>query len=460
MKFDGCRLTYHPRRGKARLSARGEQSVKTHRGTELLQRRPAETKINPYEMMLQQLDLVREHTDIPAGIWQILCRPERSLEVSIPLTHDDGGVEVFTGYRVQYNSARGPCKGGIRYHVGVTMDEVKALAGWMTWKCAVVNIPYGGGKGGIACDPTRLSQQELERLTRRYTAMIFPLIGPKRDIPAPDVNTNALVMNWIADTANLLSGEPVPGIVTGKSIELGGARGRREATGRGVMFTTLAALQRCNIDVNNARIVVQGFGNVGSIAALLLAKQGAKIVGISDVSCALYCPSGFDIQKVLDFIATSPGHLLAGYDAPAVEKIANGELLELDTDVLIPAALEAQITARNAHNVRAKIIVEGANGPTTPEGDLILADRGTIVVPDILANAGGVVCSYFEWVQNIQCFPWEEDETNRRLGQIMQRAINEVWQLAQARKISLRLAAYVLAVERVAQAASLRGIFP
>ena len=434
--------------------------MKTHKGIELLQQAPTETQINPYEMMLQQLDLVREQTDIPPGIWQILRQPERCLEVSVPVTRDDGEIEVFTGYRVQHNSARGPCKGGIRYHVGVTMDEVKALAGWMTWKCAVVNIPYGGGKGGIACDPTRLSQRELERLTRRYTAMIFPLIGPKRDIPAPDVNTNASVMNWIVDTATLLSGEPVPGIVTGKSIELGGARGRREATGRGVMFATLAALQRGNIDVSNARIAVQGFGNVGSIAALLLAEQGAKIVGISDVSCALYCPSGFDLRHVLDFIAGSPGHLLAGYDAPGVEEIAKSELLELDVDVLIPAALEAQITARNAHNVQAKIIVEGANGPTTPEGDLILADRGAIVVPDILANAGGVVCSYFEWVQNIQCFPWEEDDTNRRLGRIMQRAINEVWQLAQEREISLRLAAYVLAVERVAQAARLRGIFP
>lgn len=430
------------------------------KGVRLAQQQAIKTQINPYEMMLQQLDLVQEQTDIPLGIWAILRRPERALEVSVPITRDDGEVEVFTGYRVQYNSARGPCKGGIRYHVGVTMDEVKALAGWMTWKCAVVNIPYGGGKGGIACDPTRLSQRELERLTRRYTAMIFPLIGPRRDIPAPDVNTNASIMNWIVDTASLLSGEPVPGIVTGKSIELGGAVGRREATGRGVMFTTLGVLHRLGIDVNTSRIAVQGFGNVGSIAARLLAEQGANVVGIGDVSCALYCPAGFDVKHVRDYIATSPGHLLAGYDAPGVEEISNDELLELDVDVLIPAALEAQITSRNAHSVRAKVVVEGANGPTTPEGDLILAERGATVVPDILANAGGVVCSYFEWVQNIQCFPWEEEETNQRLGRIMQRALDEVWQLAQERNISLRLAAYVLAVERVAQAVKLRGVFP
>jgi len=434
--------------------------VTANKNIGLLQQQTLETRINPYEMMLRQLDLAQEQTDIPSGIWEILRRPARSLEVSVPITRDDEEIEVFTGYRVQYNNARGPCKGGIRYHVGVTLDEVKALAGWMTWKCAVVNIPYGGGKGGIACDPTRLSQRELERLTRRYTAMIFPLIGPKRDIPAPDVNTNASVMNWIVDTASFLSGEPVPGIVTGKSIELGGARGRREATGRGVMFTTLGVLHRLGINVNESQIAVQGFGNVGGEAARLLAEQGARVVGISDVSCALHCASEFNIEHVLDYVATSPGHLLAGYDASGVEEISNDELLELNVHVLIPAALEAQITASNAANIRAKVIVEGANGPITPEADLILADKGAMVVPDILANAGGVVCSYFEWVQNIQCFPWEEEETNQRLGRIMQRALTEVWQLAEERGLSLRLAAYVLAVERVAQAIRLRGIFP
>jgi len=416
-------------------------------------------EINPYEMMLQQLDLVQQHTDIPGGIWNILRRPERSLEVSVPVTLDDGRVEVFTGYRVQYSSARGPCKGGIRFHPGVTNDEVKALAGWMTWKCAVVNIPYGGGKGGISCDPARFSRAERERLTRRYAAMIYPLIGTRRDIPAPDVNTNAEVMNWIVDTAELLSGESVPGIVTGKSLELGGAAGRHRATGRGVMFITLGVLQRLGRDVAGARIAVQGFGNVGGIAAELLAEAGAKIVAISDVSGAYHCPDGFNIKDVMAYVGQSPGHLLAGLPHPNTEEITNDELLTLDVDVLIPAALEAQITSKNARDVKAKVIVEGANGPTTPEADLILAESGTTVVPDILANAGGVVCSYFEWVQNMQCFPWEEVETNQRLGRILQRALGEVWALAEQRDLSLRLAAFILGVERVAAAIQLRGGF-
>ncbi len=418
------------------------------------------TQIDPYEMMLQQLDLVREHTEIPDGIWQILRRPERTLEVSVSVTRDDGSVEVFTGYRVQYNSSRGPCKGGIRFHPGVTAEEVKALAGWMTWKCAVVNVPYGGGKGGIACDPSRLTQTELERLTRRYAAMIYPLIGTRKDIPAPDVNTNAQIMNWIVDTAQLLSGESIPGIVTGKSLELGGALGRREATGRGVMVTTLGVLHRLGMDVTKARVAVQGFGNVGSIAAQLLAEAGATIVAISDVSGAYFCPAGFDIDRVIAYTNGSPGHLLAGLDHPGAEEISGDELLTLDVDVLIPAALEAQITGRNAADVRARVIVEGANGPTTPEADLILGERGTIIVPDILANAGGVVCSYFEWVQNIQCFPWEEKETNQRLARILQRAFGEVWTLAAERSVSLRLAAFILGVQRVAAAIQARGIFP
>ncbi|TFH09431.1 MAG: Glu/Leu/Phe/Val dehydrogenase [Candidatus Atribacteria bacterium] len=418
------------------------------------------TEINPYEMMLQQLDLVREYTDISDGIWQILRTPERTLEVSVPIVRDDGSIEVFTGYRVQHSSARGPCKGGIRFHPGVTADEVKALAGWMTWKCAVVNIPYGGGKGGISCEPSRFTISELERLTRRYTAMIYPLIGARRDIPAPDVNTNAQIMNWIVDTAQLLSGESTPGIVTGKSIEMGGALGRHEATGRGVMFTTLSVLQRLGMDAEGASVAVQGFGNVGSIAARLLREAGAKIVAISDVSGAFHCPTGFNIDQVLEYVKVSPGHLLAGLPHGGMEEISSDALLTLDVDVLIPAALEAQITARNADAIRARVIVEGANGPTTPEADLILGEKGTVIVPDILANAGGVICSYFEWVQNIQCFPWEEEETNQRLGKIMQRALREVWRLAEERQISLRLAAFILGVERVATAVQLRGVFP
>jgi glutamate dehydrogenase/leucine dehydrogenase len=278
----------------------------------MVSERIKDTEINPYEMMLQQLDLVREYTDIPDGIWQILRKPERTLEVSVPITRDDGGIEVFTGYRVQHNSARGPCKGGIRFHPGVTVEEVKALAGWMTWKCAVVNIPYGGGKGGISCDPSRFTRSELERLTRRYTTMIYPLIGTRRDIPAPDVNTNAQVMDWIVDTVQVLSGESNPGIVTGKSIEIGGALGRHEATGRGVMSITLGVLQRLGIDVEGTRVAVQGFGNVGSIAARLLGEAGAKIVAISDVSGAYHCPAGFNLDQVLAYVKDSPGHLLAG----------------------------------------------------------------------------------------------------------------------------------------------------
>jgi len=420
----------------------------------------AATHINPYEMMLEQLDLVREYTDIPEGIWRILRQPERTLEVGVPVVRDDGEIEVFTGYRVQYSSVRGPCKGGIRFHPGVTLDEVKALAGWMAWKCAVVDVPYGGGKGGVVCDPSSLTRREIERLTRRYTAMIYPLIGTRRDIPAPDVNTSAEVMNWIVDTAGVLSGEAVPGIVTGKSLELGGAAGRREATGRGVMLSTLGALERLGIDVASVRVAIQGFGNVGSVAAQLLAQQGAHIVGLSDVSGALHCPSGFKIDDVLRYVESSPGHLLAGYNATGVESITGDELLTLDVDVLIPAALEAQITAANAGSVRASLIVEGANGPTTPEADLILGERGAVIVPDILANAGGVVCSYFEWVQNIQCFPWEEQQTNQRLGRILQRALDQVWTLANERSVSLRLAAFILGVERVAAAAQMRGVFP
>jgi len=420
----------------------------------------ADVQVNPYEMMLQQLDMVREYTGIPDGVWKILRQPERALEVSVPIVRDDGEIEVFTGYRVQYNSARGPCKGGIRFHPDVTEDEVKALAGWMTWKCAVVNVPYGGGKGGVSVDPASLTRSELERLTRRYTAMIYPLIGVRKDIPAPDVNTNAEVMNWIVDTAGVLGGEAVPGIVTGKAIEMGGAAGRREATGRGVMVVTLGVLERLGIDVGGVRVAVQGFGNVGSIAAQLLAEQGASIVGISDISGGYHCPTGFDIEDVLQYVKSSPGHLLAGYDARGVEEVTNGELLSLDVDVLIPAALEAQITARNAADVRARVIVEGANGPTTPEADLILGENGGVVVPDILANAGGVVCSYFEWVQNIQCFPWEEEQTNQRLGAIMVRALDEVWALGQGRAVSLRLAAFILGVERVAAAVRMRGVFP
>jgi glutamate dehydrogenase (NAD(P)+) len=415
---------------------------------------------NPYEMFKTQVRLAGEKLGLSPDLLSIIETPERVLEVSIPVRMDDGHIEVFKGYRVQHSSVRGPCKGGIRYHPAVTVDEVKALAGWMTLKCAVVDIPFGGGKGGIVCDPMKLSEGELERLTRRYTAMILPLIGPNRDIPAPDVNTNAKIMNWFMDTATALRGEPMYAIVTGKDVAVGGARGRREATGRGVMIITQEVLARLGKKLEGITVAVQGFGNVGSVAALLLHEAGAKVVGVADISGGLYNPNGLNIPELMEYVARSPKRLIAGYTAPGVSPIPADEVLTLDVDVLIPAALEGQITERNAKRIKAKVIVEGANGPTTPEADVILEERGRIVVPDILANAGGVVVSYFEWVQNLQYFYWDEAETNARLAQIMRRAFQDVWTMAQEKKVSLRIAAQMLALSRVAEAIRLRGIFP
>ncbi|MFH1609470.1 MAG: Glu/Leu/Phe/Val dehydrogenase [Candidatus Bipolaricaulota bacterium] len=418
------------------------------------------TEVNPYEMFRTQVGLAGEKLGLPPDLLELVKRAERVLEVAVPVRMDHGGIEVFTGYRVQHSSVRGPCKGGIRYHPAVTLDEVKALAGWMTWKCAVVDIPFGGGKGGIVCDPTTMSEGELERLTRRYTAMILPLIGPNRDIPAPDVNTNARIMNWFMDTATVLRGEPMYAIVTGKDLGVGGARGRKEATGRGVMIATEEILNRLGRELAGTTVAVQGFGNVGSVAALLLHESGAKVVGVSDVSGALYNPNGLNIPELVEYVAHSPKRLVAGYAAPGVEEIPGPEVLTLDVDVLIPAALEGQITEDNADRIRAKVIVEGANGPTTPEADVILEERDRVVVPDILANAGGVVVSYFEWVQNLQSFYWEEGETNDRLARIMRRAFQAVWDCAREREVSLRTAAFMLGLERVVQAIRLRGIFP
>lgn len=432
----------------------------TPEGKGLVARALQAAEANPYEMFKTQVRLAGQKLGLPQDLLQIIATPERVLEVSIPVRMDEGYTEVFVGYRVQHSSARGPCKGGIRYHPAVTVDEVKALAGWMTLKCAVVDIPFGGGKGGIVCDPTQLSEGELERLTRRYTAMILPLIGPNRDIPAPDVNTNAKIMNWLMDTATVLRGEPMYACVTGKDVAVGGARGRREATGRGVMIATQEVLARLGKDLRGTTVAVQGFGNVGSVAALLLHQAGAKVVGVADISGGLYNPKGLNIPELMDHVARSPRHLLAGYAAPGVTPIPAEEVLTLDVDVLIPAALEGQITERNAPRIKAQVIVEGANGPTTPEADVILEERGCIVVPDILANAGGVVVSYFEWVQNLQYFFWDEAETNARLAQVMRRAVQEVWDLAQAEKVSLRIAAQMLALSRVAEAIRLRGIFP
>jgi glutamate dehydrogenase (NAD(P)+) len=418
------------------------------------------TVVNPYDMFRAQVDLAGERLRLPRDLRELLKRPERVLEVAIPVRMDDGRIQMFQGFRVQHSSARGPCKGGIRYHPGVTVDEVKALAGWMTWKCAVVDIPFGGGKGGIVCDPMELSLGELERLTRRYTAMILPLIGPKCDIPAPDVNTSAREMNWIMDTASALRGEPMYAIVTGKDVAVGGARGRREATGRGVSIVTQEILAALGQDVRGVTVAVQGFGNVGSVAALHLHQSGAKVVGIADVSGGRFCPDGLNIPELIDYTAHSKNRLIAGYTTPGVQEIPGEEVLYLDVDILIPAALEGQITEDNASQIKAKVIVEGANGPTTPEADVILEEAGKVVVPDILANAGGVVVSYFEWVQGLQCFYWGEEETNRHLDRIMHHAFRSVWDYACEQKISLRTAALMLGMERVVEAIRLRGIFP
>jgi len=373
---------------------------------------------------------------------------------------NDGRTEVFTGYRVQHSSARGPCKGGIRYHQDVTLDEVKALAMWMTWKCAVVNIPYGGAKGGVCVDVTKLSREEIVRLTRRYTVQILPILGPHHDIPAPDVNTNAETMGWIMDTVSMFEGRTVLDIVTGKSVELGGSLGRREATGRSCMFAMLEWLNRMDLNPVNTTVAVQGFGNVGSVAADLLRKEGCNIIGVSDVSGAYYNPKGLNIPEMIDYCKTSKHHVLEGYDSPGVSKISNAELLELDVDILLPAALERQITEGNANNIKAKVIVEGANGPTTPEAEKILTEKGIHVIPDILANSGGVVVSYFEWVQSIQSFFWDEDEVNHNLKKVIVNSFKSVWDLAQEKKTDLRSAAMMIAVKRVSLALEQRGIFP
>ena len=413
-----------------------------------------------WDTVLDQIDDVARRLKLDPGIHAVLRQPERELTVAVPVVMDDGLIKVFTGYRIQHSSARGPCKGGIRYHPEVNLNEVRALAALMTWKCAVVGIPYGGAKGGVKCDPMQMSEDEVRRMTRRFTAMIMPIIGAKRDIPAPDVNTNAQTMAWIADTVSMLERKTVIDIVTGKPVSLGGSLGRTEATGRGVAITTEELLKRTGQALSETRVAVQGYGNVGSHAATLLDQMGCKIVAVSDVSGGLYSSKGLDIAGINRHITNHPQRLLEGYAAPGVEKINNEELLISDTDVLIPAALEHQIRVDNAPYVQAKMIVEGANGPTTREADEILHARGVTIVPDILANAGGVVVSYFEWVQDLQCFFWDEEEVNRNLKRIMVRSFKEVWDFSQREEVSMRLGAYMLAVDRVAGAVQARGIFP
>jgi glutamate dehydrogenase (NAD(P)+) len=413
-----------------------------------------------WDSVVTMLDDVARRLELDAGIHAILRQPERELIVTVPVVMDDGSLKVFTGYRVQHSSVRGPCKGGIRYHPEVNLNEVRALAALMTWKCAVVDIPYGGAKGGVQCDPSQMSDQEICRMTRRFATMILPIIGAKRDIPAPDVNTNPQVMAWFADTVSMLQGKTSMEVVTGKPIPLGGSLGRQEATGRGVAIITRELLKRKRRKLSDTTVAVQGYGNVGSSAAAILEQMSCRIVAVSDVSGGLYNPQGLDIASINQHVAISPKRLLKGYEAPGVEEISNDELLICDADVLIPAALEHQIRADNAPYIRAKMIVEGANGPTTPEADEILQDRNIIVVPDILANAGGVVVSYFEWVQDLQYFFWDEAEVNRNLKRIMTCSFKKVWELSRARDVSLRLGAYMLAVDKVASTMRSRGFFP
>jgi len=413
-----------------------------------------------FEMALEQLNSTAKLLKMNPSTLRVLSCTERELTAHLPVVMDDGRIEVFEGHRVQHSSARGPCKGGIRYHQDVSLNEVKALSMWMTWKCAVVNIPYGGAKGGIKVDPSQLSFEEVRRLTRRYTVAIMPIIGPHRDIPAPDVNTSAETMGWIMDTVSMYQGSTVLDIVTGKSIELGGSLGRREATGRGVMFNTLELLKKMGMKPEKTTIAVQGFGNVGSVSADLLHKEGCKVLAVSDISGAYYSEKGLPIADMIQYCSTGRGKTLEGFTAPGVSKIDPREIFELDVDILVPAALEKQINIDNAEKIKAKAIIEGANGPTTPEAERILVKKGKYVVPDILANAGGVVVSYFEWVQSIQSFFWDEDGVNANLKKVMVNSFDAVWQTAQREKQDLRHAAMMIAVSRVAKALEARGIFP
>ena len=413
-----------------------------------------------WDTVLGGLDDVAARLNLDPGLHAILREPERELTVAVPVKLDDGTVKVFKGYRVQHSSVRGPCKGGIRYHPDVNLNEVKGLAAMMTWKCAVVNIPYGGAKGGIQVDTTGMSQGEIERLTRRFTAMILPILGGKRDIPAPDVNTNPQIMAWIADTASMISGTQMLELVTGKPLGMGGSKGRTAATGRGVAIVTGELLKREGRALSDTTVAVQGYGNVGSWAARLLHEMGCKIVAVSDVSGGLYNPNGLDLPAIDKAVAAHPRRLLEGYTSSSVDRINNEELLETKADVLIPAALEHQIREDNADRLHVRYIVEGANGPTTREADEILEGKGVTLVPDILANAGGVATSYLEWVQNLTYFYWDEDEVNQRLTGIMKGSFAGVWDYSKAQGVPMRLGAMMLAVDKVAGAAQQRGIWP
>ncbi len=414
--------------------------------------------INPFEMAKKQIDIVAEVMDLDPNILKFLKRVERSLIVSIPIMMDDGTLKVFEGYRVHHSTIRGPGKGGLRYSLGVNLDEVKALATWMTWKSSLLNLPLGGAKGGICVDPFKLSKKELEKLTRRFTAEIINIIGPDIDIPAPDVNTNAQIMAWIMDTYSMQKGRTIPGVVTGKPIEIGGSVGRANATGMGLYFVLQALVEKLSLDLKSLKIVVQGFGNVGGTIADLLYKHGCKVIAVSDISTGIYCEDGLDVEKLLDW--AKQGNLLKDYKNDKYKLISNDELLTSKCDVLIPAAIENQITEKNAEKIDCKIVLEGANGPTTPEADKILLKKEIYVVPDILANSGGVCVSYFEYVQDINSYFWKLDRINEELKRIIIEAFEETYKISKARNISLRTAAYIIAVSRIAKAIELRGIFP
>jgi glutamate dehydrogenase (NAD(P)+) len=410
---------------------------------------------NPFEAMMSRFDRAAELLDLEPGIYKVLRNPEKQIIVSVPVMLDTGEVEVYTGFRVLYNTSRGPAKGGIRFDLQVTLEEVKALAAWMTWKCAVVNIPFGGSKGGVICDPLKMSVGELERLTRRYTAGIIATLGPDSDVPAPDVNTNERVMAWIMDTYSMHVRHTVTAVVTGKPVEMGGSLGRREATGRGCMIVTKEALKHLGMPVAGTTVAIQGFGNVGSIAAEMLQREGCTITAISDRTGAFHNAKGIDIADAVRYVKEHK--TLEGYTKG--DKITNEELLTLDVDVLLPAALENVITSKNASKIRAKIVCEGANGPTTAGADAILDDKGVFVIPDILANAGGVTVSYFEWVQDRGGYFWSEESVNDRLRDIMTRSFKDVLSLSRQHKVNMRTAAYMLAISRVSTVHKLRGIY-
>jgi len=414
----------------------------------------AQKDLNPLLNAERQFDEAAARLNLPEGIREMIKRPRRATIVSLPIQMDDGSLKIFTGYRVQHSIARGPAKGGIRYHPDVTLDEVEALAAWMTWKCAVVNIPFGGGKGGIICDPSRMSKGELERLTRRYAADLSDLFGPESDVPAPDVNTNEQIMAWIVDTYSMHERRTEYAVVTGKPLEVGGSAGRREATGRGVLFCVREACQHLKMPLSGARVAVQGFGNVGSVSADLMAREGAKIVAVSDVTGAIHNPAGLDVKGLINYVKDRRG--VAGF--PGSQPL-NTSIIEFDCDILVPAALENQITPDNASRVRAKIVAEGANGPTTPDADKILETKGVFVIPDILCNSGGVTVSYFEWVQNRMGFYWPEAEVNQRLEHTMVQAFQDVLAKSLEHRVNMRVAAFMVAIERVVKVIMLRGVY-